>query len=163
MRRRRFGGRKSAKEEMVLQITSMADIFTIILVFLLKSFSTGISGITPNVMLPEAKASDEMMETLKVEIAENSILLDGVPVTVLHGYQFEAGDLESDLTPRSLNAALVMQKEKASARNPASVRDNTKLMILADEKTPYKTLKTVMTASSQQGFADFKLLVVEDQ
>jgi len=163
MRRKRFGGKKTVKEEMVLQITSMADIFTIILVFLLKSFSTGISGITPNVMLPEAKASDEMVETLKVEIAENSIMLDGISVTSLKNFKFDSADMESDFTPRSFNAALVMQKEKSNARQPASVTANPKLLILADEKTPYKTLKSVMTASSQQGFADFKLLVVEDQ
>lgn len=174
--RNRFRKNHGKKEDMVLQITSMADIFTIILVFLLKSFSTGISGITPNVILPEAKSQDEVTDTVKVEIAEHSILVDGKSVTTLDHFKFEKKDIESNGTPRSLNAALIseMSKEKQKSREPASVPSSGEpapakapqaphLMLLADQNTPYDTLKTVLAVASNSGYADFKLLVVEDK
>lgn len=179
MGKRRFLKRKAANEEMVLQITSMADIFTILLVFLLKSFSTGISTISPtaDMVLPEAKAGDEVKESLKLEIASGSILIDDKPITQLLNFKFVATDLEKDGTPRSLNAALIAQR----SRQPASVKPDasansqtapgvaqatmlgTRLMVLADQKTPYSTLKAVMAAAGNSGFVDLKLVVVEDK
>src|SRR4051794_6283392 len=112
MKRRKFLKKTALKEEMTLQITSMADIFTILLVFLLKSFSTSISSITPsnNLVLPEAKGPDEVKEMLKVEISPDTILLDDKPVTTLIQFKFDRSDVESDGTSRSLNAALIKEK-----------------------------------------------------
>lgn len=169
---------------MNLQITSMADIFTIILVFLLKTLSTGISSITTtDVILPEAKAGDEVIETVKVEIAENSILIDGKPTSMLKKFRFDKRDLESNNTSRTLNSALIVemekqrQKEKLKKRELASAsgvkvdesqaanEDNpaVHLLVLADQKTPYATLKSVLASASNAGVSDFKLMVVEDQ
>ena len=68
---KRYAKKARISSEMALQITSMADIFTILLVFLLKSFSTGVTNITPsgNMVLPEAHKVDALVETLKVEIS----------------------------------------------------------------------------------------------
>jgi biopolymer transport protein ExbD len=34
---------------------------------------------------------------------------------------------------------------------------------MADQKTPYRTLKAVMNSAANAGFGDFKLIVVEDR
>jgi hypothetical protein len=47
-RRKSFLKRRAPHEEMSLQITSMADIFMILLVFLLKSLSSGTIQIAPS-------------------------------------------------------------------------------------------------------------------
>jgi hypothetical protein len=56
---------------MALQITSMADIFTILLVFLLKSYSTGALDIAPSkgMKLPEVQLATGSVEALKVEVS----------------------------------------------------------------------------------------------
>lgn len=163
----RFLRRAPQKEDMALQITSMADIFTIILVFLLKSFSTGLSNVTPSgeVMLPEAKSTDEAADVLKVEISPTAILLDEKVVTALHSFHFDNNDLESDGTPRSLNAALIREKDRAPAAANAerSETDGGRLMVLADQNAPYGVVKTVMDSAANHGFADFKLVVVEER
>jgi len=88
----RFLKRQKKPTDMALQITSMADIFTIILVFLLKSFSTGISNLTPNeIVLPEGTNGDEVTEMLKIEIGPKSILVDDKAVTKLE--QFEINQM----------------------------------------------------------------------
>jgi len=166
--RRRFQKRRALKDEMVLQITSMADILTILLVFLLKSFSTGVSNITPaaELMLPEAHSQDEVSEGLKVEVSPGSILVDGKPITTLTGFNFEELDLESNGTSRSLNAALIQERERVRDENRAPGTPEPpapKVLVMADQSTPYRTLKSVMNSAANAGFGDFKLIVVEDR
>src|SRR5262244_3024701 len=89
---------KTQSEEMALQITSMADIFTIILVFLLKSYATSAITVTPTagMLLPEAHAGDTSVEALKVEISQNAVQVDGQPVVKLNTFAFDAGDLQAN-------------------------------------------------------------------
>ena len=166
-RRRRFLRRKKGRsEEVVLQITSMADIMTILLVFLLKSFSSGAADITPgaDVLLPQAVAGDSVPDALKLQVSPTAVLLDEKAVTRLTGFAFQQGDVENDGTPRSLNTALVELRQREKGREPSSARTRgLPLLVLADERTPYATLKSIMQAAANQGFGDFKLVVVEDR
>ena len=155
----RFKRRPPQNQDMVLQITSMADIFTILLVFLLKSFSTGASAITPtrDMMLPEIKKGEQIMETLRVEVSENAIVVDEKPVTELRGFLFDPKDVEANGTPKSLfNALHTIRQKNTLQKFP-------RMMLFADQTAPYATIKAVMAAASLSGFAEFKLVVVEDQ
>jgi biopolymer transport protein ExbD len=174
-RKKRFGKRHLADQEMVLQITSMADIFTIILVFLLKSFATGAASITPaqDMMLPEAVAGDTMTETTKLEISEKAVVIDDKPVANLTNHRFNSTDVESDGTARSLNTAFLKALQAQTKRNLASTAANPKnpnqpkpetgLLVMADRETPYTTIKTVLDTAAQNGYSEFKLVVVEDK
>ncbi len=170
MRNSRFFARKKLNEDMVLQITSMADIFTILLVFLLKSFSTGVSNLTPSndLTLPSAKGGDEVADVLKVEISPNIILVDDKPITNLRNFKFDPADYESNRTSRSLNIYLSKEKKRrdvasAPSADSAAKMNSKKIMLLADEKTPYSTLKSVLSSAGMAGFVDFKLVVIEAQ
>lgn len=156
MKRRRFVRHTGQNEEVNLQITSMADIFTILLVYLLKTFSTGISSITPSsaVILPWAHASDEIVETIKLEIAPHVIVIEDHPVVLLKSFAFDLNELDSSQYSKSLSSWF--NKEKKQDTTP-------RLMILADQHTPYSTLRTVIDTATRSGFANFKLLVAEDQ
>src|SRR5437868_652994 len=83
-------------EEMALQITSMADIFTIILVFLLKSYATSAVNVTPTagLLLPEAHAGDAPIEAVRVEISKEAVQVDGLPVVKLTNFDFDKSDLQ---------------------------------------------------------------------
>jgi len=84
-KKNKFGKRNHGSEDMNLQITSMADIFIILLVFLLKSFATSAVTIAPSngMKLPEANASDSSVDALKVEISQDAVQVEGTPVTNL--------------------------------------------------------------------------------
>jgi biopolymer transport protein ExbD len=157
--KRRFGRKHKANQDMVLQITSMADIFTILLVFLLKSFSSGASDITPsnNMVLPEGQSLDPATDTIKLEIAQNMVTLDDKKITDLRQFQFDPVDIASNGLPKSLSAAFTHERQKDTlAQAP-------RIMVLADQGTPYGTLKTVLAAASYSGFDGFKLVVVENK
>jgi biopolymer transport protein ExbD len=158
--KRTFLKKKNLNTDMVLQITSMADIFTILLVFLLKSFASGTSAITPasQVTLPETNQANPITsESVKLEISSRSILLDEKLVLPLSQFQLNPQDLAQDGTPRPLNHQLANQRNKVSAfKYP-------QLLILADQNTPYGTLKRVLASASNSGFVDYKLVVVVNE
>ena len=155
----KFRKKRNMNPEMVLSITSMADIFTILLVFLLKSFSTGISSITPSeaIVLPEAQKAEPVIDTLKMQISPFSVIIDDKTVVNLNQFQFKPSDLGSKGLPTALNEVLKEQRKKDS------LKKFPKILILADEETPYSTLKRVLASANDAGFIDYKLVVVDNQ
>ncbi len=155
----KFGKIKKGKEDVSLQITSMADIFTILLVFLLKSFATDAAKITPhdNLTLPEAAQSQPLVEAMRVEILSNMILVDEKPTAELNQFLFDPKDLESNGTSRSLSTAFIHKARKHS------LEKSPRLLVLADQNAPFSTIKRVLASASNGGFEDFKLVVVGDQ
>jgi biopolymer transport protein ExbD len=156
---KKFLKKKKLNEEMTLQITSMADIFTIILVFLLKSYSTGLTTITPDsqMALPEAaKATDEMKESMKLEISAQGISLEQQPVVKLKDFEFVKGEIDEDGSVKPLYKALLTERSK----HKLTEKDST-LLVMADERVPYQTMKAVLVSAANTGFVDLKLVVVE--
>jgi biopolymer transport protein ExbD len=153
-------------EEVSLQITSMADIFTILLVFLLKSYATGtISPTSAGLMLPEAQAGDVSSEALKIEVTQAGVQVEGQSVAGLSNYAFEKADLQANGTSKTLSAALEKQRQKQIliAKSNSSVKVDPKIVVLADKRVPYGTLKTVLASAAVQGYTDFKLAVVKGE
>jgi biopolymer transport protein ExbD len=158
--RKGFTGKRSRSwmhEDTSLQITSMADVFMILLVFLLKTYSTGVSPIDPpaNMKLPVAGKTEKIEEALKVEISDSSIRVDGKPVASLKNYQFRNEDQDSAGLVNSLKRSLASQEKSQTSHG--------KLMVLADQRTPYSTLKAVLNTAALTGWREYKLVVVEDR
>jgi biopolymer transport protein ExbD len=155
----RFIRKKRGSQELALQITSMADIFTILLVFLLKSFSTGATTLAPNenMTLPEALKSAPIIDTVKLEISRGTIILDDKRIATLSQFQFDPADLEANGLPKSLGEAFTRQ------RGRDTLEKYPKILVLADQGTPYGTLRRVLASAASSGFEDFKLVVVQNQ
>lgn len=145
-------------EEMVLQITSMADIFTIILVFLLKSYSSGLSTVTPGqgVVLPEANGQAQYKDALKIEIVHDSVLVDQKEAASLRNFVFP-GNSALDATAKSEEVYRALMDERKKMSRSAA---DSHLLVLADQRTPYATLKKVMNSAATAGFVDLELAVV---
>ena len=174
MARRFSGKKKKSGEDMALQITSMADIFTIILVFLLKSFASDSGGISPtqSLTLPKARGGGTAAEMLKVEVSANTVALDGRAIANLQNYQFTPADLQGAGISQGVEHAFQEARAKAQVRaaggapgtNPTGGNDP-RLTIFADHKVPYTTLKRVLASAANSGYTEYKLVVVkaEDQ
>ncbi|OFZ78763.1 MAG: hypothetical protein A2583_09845 [Bdellovibrionales bacterium RIFOXYD1_FULL_53_11] len=160
-----FSKRRQMNEEMSLQITSMADIFTIILVFLLKSYATGAVNLAPTkgMLIPEANASAPASEALKVEISEKAVQVEGNPAAVLGAFRFEPSDLQGGGISKSLSTVLDRERKRQIliASHNADVKVDPKIIIVADKRTPYETVKTVLASAAVHGYTDFKLAVIK--
>lgn len=170
------GGRKRrprGQDEIALQITSMADIFTILLVFLLKSYSVSAIDIDvgKDIKLPVANGGTESVEAMKVQVTAGAITIEGQPVLKLTNYEAAPSDIGRDGTFPEMVKALKREREKQrqiaseQIKQGAKVEDakanfDSKLLVIADKKVPYKLLKTVLSSATAMDFSDFKLVVV---
>jgi biopolymer transport protein ExbD len=177
---------KRNSQEMSLNITSMADIFTIILVFLLKSFSAEGSSLTPNLslQLPSAKRGEQVTETLKVEINNDSIQIDGKLAAKLQSFEFNPSELVIAAGATQIHAGVEQAIAAVRARHPlpkqadaataAATAGSTQaaekappiennLTILADRGTPYHTLSTVLASAANHGYVNYRLVVVKEE
>jgi biopolymer transport protein ExbD len=160
MLKKSFLPQAAKNEQMALQITSMADIFVIILVFLLKSYSIEGLPYEPSVALnpPVAKGRVEKTEALKVEIAKNEIALGGKKIAKIEAFKFGRRDLDADGASETLRHALAKARPSAAA-GPKG----TKLIVVADEGAPYATIKAVLASAASEGYLDIQLAVAHVQ
>ncbi len=167
MKKMTFTRRREMSGEMELQITSMADIFTILLVFLLKSYSTGAANITPgkDMMLPNAMASESAVEALKVEVSETSVQVEGKPVASLQKFLFDKTDIKENGSSKLLGEALATERKRQVliAQSNNDVKVDPKIVIIADQRVPYMTIKSVLASAAVNGYTDFKLAVVQEK
>jgi biopolymer transport protein ExbD len=159
-----FLKRAPASEEMSLQITSMADIFTIILVFLLKSYATGAENLAPSkgTTLPEAFASQASVEALRVEISEKAVLVEGQPVATLQAFGFDKSDVQQSTgASKALTSALERERKRQLliAQSNTDVKVDPKIVVISDQRAPYATVKSVLASAALTGYTDFKLAV----
>lgn len=158
MKKSLFGKKKKLNSDMALQITSMADVFMILLVFLLKNYSSSIATIAPagKTKLPIAEAKAPAKETLKLEISPDSILIDEKPILTLKDFAYDAQDVVVAGGADKLKEALMEQRQK----NPEKSKE-AHLMLIADEKAPYETIQRVLASAASSGFVDLQLVVVQ--
>ena len=151
----------------VLQVTSMVDMFTIILVFLLKSFSTGAAAVTPTagMVLPNANVQNPAVEALKLHVAQDSVLVEGNLILKLEGFRMPAGEKLANGTSKTLAAAIEKERKRQMliAQSNPDVKVDDKVVVIADQHTPYETLKAVLASAAVHGYTDFKLAVIQNE
>lgn len=164
-KRRKFISADEQREEMALQITSMADIFVIILVFLLKSIASGTVDISPTkgMILPSVNTvqSSTMKAGTRIEVLPNGILVDQKMVLALKNFAIQRAPADIDkeqLVLEPVYQALLKERAKSDKKE-----SETKIFLLAHEKTPYSTLKTIMTSAANAGYTDLQLVVLGAQ
>ncbi len=146
--------------ELSLQITSMADIFTILLIFLLKGYATDAATLTPpsGVTLPAGSQSSLIREALKIEVTATGVLVESSPVMSLNGFAAENQNAWQALS-QSLQAAKKKQEQIAAANPDVSVHG--RFTLVADQKAPWPTLREVLRIAADSGFTEPQLAVVK--
>lgn len=143
-----------------LNITSMIDMFTIILVFLLKSYASSSVDITPskNLSLPTSSSQEAPIEALKLMVTVEGIFVDDKEI--LRGGARAVASKEDYIKP--LYDALLVQAEKTKniASKNESVTFDGKIIMQADQTLNYAYLKKIMYTAALAGYSDFKFAVI---
>lgn len=143
-----------------LNITSMMDMFTIILVFLLKSFSTQGQLITPatGLMLPSSTIERTTRSSLDVQIARNKILVQDKIVIDEKELKEVLG--QKDFMIQKLYDVLKKYTEAGRKMSEMSGSDvSGEITIQGDVGVPYKLLTRVMYTCGQAGYPTMNLVV----
>lgn len=155
-------GKRRAPPEAKLNITSLMDIMTIILVFLLKSYSTEDIQIAPSddLRLPVSSASKPPELAVNTVITKVGILVDGVSVVDVAGGvvgdEYKRGTLISPLFDILKEKA---DEAKAIAESRNTIDFTGRLLLQCDRDIPFSLVREVMYTAGQAQFAEFKFVV----
>jgi len=151
------------KSTFALQLTAMVDMFTILIVFLLKSFSTSTVTINPHqgMKLPQSSSYVEPIEALKLVVALDGIYVDDKKISNIENGQISQVELDPNDSEfiKTLYDELDKQANKSRdiAGKNEDIKFEGKIVMQADSRFDYGLLKKVMYTASLAGFADMKL------
>jgi biopolymer transport protein ExbD len=169
--------RKGASEE--LAITSMMDMMTIILVFLLKSYSTNDVSVaaSADLQLPSSTAAKAPELSVNLIVSKSQILVDGVPVLNLTKVPDEENpgqellsvpeDEKKGQMITRLYDRLLEKAEQAKALGEASGSDEHefkgRILLQCDKELPFAVIREVMYTAGQAQFGEFKFVVYKQE
>jgi biopolymer transport protein ExbD len=163
--------RKLAEPEVIkdLNITPMMDMMTIILVFLLKSFSSSTSTITfdQNLKVPRSITQIKPKEAVGVTITKKVLLVEGDAVAPINNGKIDPavkrdGENGYYITPLVDLLEKHARKEKRVAELTGQ-KFEAQLMLIADQTTPYRLLTEIIYSCGQAGYANYRLLVLKSK
>jgi biopolymer transport protein ExbD len=158
--------RRPDPDPVALSITSLMDIMTIILVFLLKSYSSNPVQLkqAKDLKLPFSQSMIEPADSTAVTITLNNLLVDDSPVIAIENGVVPESDRSSggfliDPLFQKLQEAVDHQKRVAKFNPQAKFTEV--ITIIADRHVPFSLLSQVMYTAGQAQFSKFKFAVIK--
>jgi len=149
-----------------LNLTAMVDMFTIILIFLLRSYSSSAVQLTPagQLTLPASFSSSSPVEALKMVVGKHGIFVDDIKVIDLTEGVINKKDIDTK-DPQFIRALFTeLDKQAQKTRDIAAVNESLKfdgkIIMQADKDISYALLKKVMYTATIAGYNDMKLAAV---
>ena len=177
-------GRRKIGSVFELQLTSMMDVLVIILIFLLKSYSTATNSFNTvqGIQLPLSACQDSPPDSLQVIITpegmtfESFRILDFVQTSAAVGnldasYSFKQNDLDEggrriiplyDALSKARDKAEVLRaKSKARDAEGKPLPFEGILAIQADKRVQYDTIRKIMYTAATAGYKVFRFLAMK--
>jgi biopolymer transport protein ExbD len=132
-----------------LIITSMVDMFTLVLLFLLMFYDPMYDGSSP-LELPTATVQKRAEAGPTVRITTTGVQVDGKPVVALVAGRLETGGQQEGRAIRPLVEAL--------SSFPAATADSA-IGIECDKRVSWEVLGAVLESAAQAGFPRYRFIV----
>ncbi len=157
------GRRESDSAE--LSITSLMDILTIILVFMLMNYAANPTNITESEDLKLAPSIEiaQPQEAIPVAITKRAILVDNEPVAEVKNGKISAADKTAAGTMfiKPLGDKLMQVKDfQMKLAKAGGKKFEGKLLLIVDKATPYSLLREVLLTAGNTGFGKFYFIVM---
>ena len=155
---------RGGSHEVKLNITSMMDMFTIILVFLLKSFSTQGQLVTPatGLLLPTSTVERNTDEALSVKISRTTVTVEDR--VVIDEARYGALVTQEDFLISELHDVLSKYADEARKAGEMFGKEfSGEITIQGDVEVPYKILTRIMYTCGQAGYPVMNLIVYKKE
>lgn len=140
-----------------MNLTSLMDVFTILVFFLLvNSGSVEVMEAPKTITLPESSAEAKPRETVIIHVTADEVLVQGKKVASVENIL--NGEAESTDGIRERLAELSEFVIGPTTKAVSSVREVT---ILADRSVPFAVVKTVMSTCTAEGYENVSLAVLQ--
>ena len=140
-----------------MNITSLMDIFTILVFFLLvNSATTEVLETPKQITLPASVVEEKPRETIVIFISEKEVTVQGESVIRTNDIR----DSESQNID-AIGARLAELSENIIGLNTKTIAQSQEVTILADRGVPFTVIKRVMSTCTSQGYAKISLAVLQ--
>ncbi|RJO63144.1 MAG: hypothetical protein C4523_21330 [Myxococcales bacterium] len=171
LRAKRKAGNKGRRKQWLpeMSITSLMDMMTILLVYMLVNYSTNPLNITvgEDLQLVRSLETSETFEHLvPVAITKNHIVVDNAPIVQVKDGKVSAkakreGEDGYFITPLFDSLKDVADHQKKLAQYNKSVKFTAKLLIVGDQEVPFRLLTEVLYTAGQAEFNQFEFAVIK--
>ncbi len=152
-----------------LSITSLLDIMTILLVFMLKNYATNPMNINTSADLQLVKSTEQKeihTQLTPLAITSKHVLVDNKPVVQVKDGKVSAavkreGEDGYFITPLFDSLKDVAEHQKKLSRYNPNVRFSGRLMVIGDESVPFRLLTEVLYTAGQAEFGEFEFAVIK--
>jgi biopolymer transport protein TolR len=136
------------------QMTSLIDILTLLLVFLIQSFNAEGTLVTqsPDLELPVSSSSKTPSPSLTLEVTRGDVIAEGKKLATLDSFKSSKDLLISGLFNW-------LSHRKSGVSDTASRKP---IIIQCDKELEFNIVKRVLYTCSKAGYSDFSVLVVEE-
>jgi biopolymer transport protein ExbD len=138
-----------------LNLTSLMDVFTILVLYLLVNQSA-VEVVEPprEIKLPDSVVEAKPRQTVMMMVSEQYVMVQGEPVVTIAELLENNGEVA---TP--IKDALEKLKENVIGINTESVAKSNEVTIMAHRTVPFKVLKTIMSSCTSAGYTKISLAV----
>jgi biopolymer transport protein ExbD len=167
---RRLLGKHQEEEEVGLNIYPMMDMMTILLVFLIQSFASGAAAVVQSeeLQIPVSTSQVDASEALALVISSSEVSVEGKHVLSLRN-----GKVDSSLKQGGGNGWLITPLFNALKQHRDRLKliaaQNTKrpfrgeVRIIADKRTPFRSLGEVIYTLGQSEFGSLRFIVLKQE
>lgn len=142
---------------MTLNLTSLIDVFTILVFFLLvNSANPEVLSTPKQIALPASVADEKPRETVVVFVSPTEITVQGEPVARVADVVAMNGE---DVVPVRERLARIDQSVIGIKTQLAA--ESNEVTILADKSVPFLVIKRVMSTCTRQGYGRISLAVMQ--
>lgn len=147
--------RRNRKKVTGLNLTSLMDVFTILVFFLLANSSSSEVLTTPKqIKLPDSVIEAKPRETVVILVSPESVLVQGEPVIgtpeLLESKQGTVAAISERLANLQRNIIGISTK---------TIVESKEITILADKTIPFSVLKKIMSTCTLAGYGKISLAV----
>jgi biopolymer transport protein ExbD len=142
-----------------LNLTSLMDVFTILVFFLvMNSGPTEILDPPNDLVLPESVVEAKPSETVVINVGKEEVLVQGEPVARIADLLATDG---GDILP--IMARLAELQGRVIGLRTQAVAESTAVTILADKSIPFSIVKQIMSTCTAQGYTRISLAVIQKE
>jgi len=140
-----------------MNLTSLMDVFTILVFFLLvNSGSVELVEAPKNVQLPESRVEAKPRETVVIHISPEDVIVQGKVVARVSDILEGDGDIVDTITER-----LAEMRENIVGPSTMVAAASQEVTILADKSVPFIVVRRVMSTCTGEGYENVSLAVIQ--
>ena len=149
---------RNRKKMTGLNLTSLMDVFTILVFFLLFNSASGEVLEAPReIKLPDSVVELKPRETIVIMVSPEMVLVQGKLVASTPGVLNSKQEIIPEITEQ-----LKYIERNLIGTNDKSILEGKEVTLLADKSIPFRVLKKIMTTCTSAGYGKISLAVTQE-